>query len=223
MLAAAKPANLGVSPSPMPEQPAPIAKPDQLDGSMHSKPAASLSLGVSPLSSSSKVQMFFDLGQFRKEWLAQDLSNKVSQLGIHATVAPKRRLWGTSYQVLVGPYDNEAGEKQINNDLLSHGYQPRPFERGTRDFAFRSRLMIDRSALPTGDFTIAWESYITEARVKFTQGRDVLATVDGRWVKRPTKFSQNEYVYQIQPDGSRPLLELHFAGMDRALVFRKLP
>jgi len=189
---------------------------------MHSKPAAALSLGVSPLNARSKVQMFFDLGRFKKEELAQAFSNKVAQLGIHATVVQKRRLWMISYQVLVGPYDNQAAERQINDDLLAHGYQPRPFERGTRDFAFHSRLTIDRSQLPIGEFTIAWESYIADAKVKFTQGNDLLAAVDGTWVKRSAKFSNNEYVYQIQANGSQ-LLELHFAGMDRALVFRKLP
>jgi hypothetical protein len=30
-------------------------------------------------------------------------------------------------------------------------------------------------------------------------------------------------VYQNQPDGSRPLIEIHFAGLDRALVFSNIP
>jgi cell division protein FtsN len=222
-LAAAMPMNLGISPIPIAEQPVSIAKTDQPDASAHVKPAATLNLGVSPLRSGSKVQMFFDLGRFKKEEQAQDLSNKVAQIGIHATVVPKRRLWITSYQVLVGPYDNQSAETEINNDLLAHGYQPRPFERGTRDFAFRSRLTIDRSQLPSGEFTIAWESYIADAKVRFTQGNDLIAAVDGTWVKRPAKFSNNEYVYQVQANGIQPLLEVHFAGMDRALVFRKLP
>ena len=191
---------------------------------MHSPlPVTTRSLGVSPLSSGSKVEMFFDVGRFKKEWLAQSLNDQLTQLGIHATIVPRGHLWTTSYQVLAGPYDNEAAESQIRNELLSHGYKPRPFERGTRDFTFRSRLMIGGSRLPTGEFTIGWESYIGDAKVKFTQGRDLLVAADGKWVKRPAKFSNNEYVYQIHADGSRPLLELHFAGMDRALVFRNVP
>jgi hypothetical protein len=42
-------------------------------------------------------------------------------------------------------------------------------------------------------------------------------------MKRPKKYSDNEYVYQTQPDGSRPLVEIHFAGLDRALVFSSIP
>ena len=129
----------------------------------------------------------------------------------------------SSYQVLVGPYSDAAEEKRINSDLLSHGYNPRPFERGSRDFAFRSRVMVDRTKVPLGDCTISWESYVTEAKVKFTQDRGVVATTAAKWMKRPRKYSNDEYVYNNQSDGSRPLVEIHFAGLDRALVFRSLP
>jgi len=166
-------------------------------------------------------KMFFDLGRFKREPMAQSLREKIAELGIESSVVPKRRVWGNSYQVLAGPYDDDDAERQISTSLLSHGYKPRPFERGTRDFAFRSKVTIDGSPLPTGNFTVAWESYIADAKVKFSQGNGLLAAADGKWVKHAAKFNQNEYVYQVQPDGSRPLLELHFGGMDRALVFRR--
>jgi hypothetical protein len=224
MLASTNSAGSAISLFPMPHLPASIAKPqEQLPALIQSEPAAIPLVAASRLNPRSNVQMFFDLGRFNKEWLAQQLTDELAQLGIHATIVPRRRLWTNFYQVLVGPYDNEAAEQQLSNQLLSHGYKPRPFERGTRDFAFRSRLSVDRSPLPTGDMTIAWESYIADAKVKFTQGGDLITAVDGKWVKRAAKFSQDEYVYQIQADGSQPLLELHFAGMDRVLVFRNLP
>jgi hypothetical protein len=222
MPAAPKLAGPVISPSPMAELPASIPKSEQLATSIHIEPAATLGLGLARVSPGSHVQMFFDLGRFKNESLAQRLSNELAQLGIHATITLRRRLWANSYQVLVGPYDNEVAEQQLNNQLLSHGYKPRPFERGSRDFVFRSKLTLDRSQLPTGEFTIAWESYITDAKVKFTQDGDLLAAVDGKWVKHAAKFSQNEYVYQVGATGSRPLLEVHFAGMDRALVFHNL-
>ena len=166
--------------------------------------------------------MFFDLGRFKKDWMAEQLRDKVAQLGIHATVAPRGHLWMSSYQVLAGPYNNEAAETEIRNQLLAQGYNPRPYERGTRDFSFHSNVSIDRSRLPTGDLSIEWESYLADTKVKFKQGRYLVAAVDGEWVRHGAKFSNNEYVYQVQHDGSRPLLELHFAGMDRSLVLRNL-
>ena len=125
-----------------------------------------------------------------------------------------------SYQVLVGPYLTLNEEKKIHSDLASNGLKARPFERGSRGFAFRSGLTVTGSKLPVGDFTISWETYVEEAKVKFAQGGAVVATADGKWVTHPQKFAHNEYVYQNLGANSRPLLEVHFAGLDRALVFR---
>ena len=196
---------------------------DQLVTFPRIEPVAPVGIGISPPSSRADIQMFFDLGQFKKNWMARDFSNRVAQLGIGTTVVQRGHLWMTSYQVLAGPYNNQAAEAQIKNELLSHGYKPRAYERGTRDFSFRSRVSVNRSPLPTGDFGIAWESYVTDTKVKFMQGRYLVAAVDGRWVPSVEKFSNNEYVYRNQPDGSKPLLELHFAGMDRALVLHNMP
>jgi PilZ domain len=165
------------------------------------------------------LQKFFDLGKFKQQDVAQDLSDRVAKLGIRANVVNKRRLWMSSYQVLAGPYVTLDEEKKIHSDLVTNGINARPFERGSRGFAFRSVLSVGGSRLPVGDLDISWESYVAEAKVKFLQGSAVLATVDGKWVPHPEKFAHNEYVYE-NLGASRPLLEVHFAGLDRALVFR---
>lgn len=167
--------------------------------------------------------MFFDLGKFKQQSSAQDLSDRVAQLGLRTSVVPRGHLWMNSYQVLVGPYVNEQEEQKINSDLLSHGYKPRPLERGSRDFAFRSKLSIERIKLPVGNVDISWESYLTDAKVKFTREHDVVATANAKWIRRAKKYPNNEYVYQNQPDDYRPLIEIHFAGLDRALVFSRVP
>ena len=173
--------------------------------------------------SDSSLQMFFDLGGFKQEQRAAGLSDKLAQAGFPTSVVRKGHLWMNFYEVLVGPYNNEVEEKKINGDLRSRGYKPRPFERGSRDFAFRSMVLIERTKLPIGDFAISWESYVADAKVKFAQGHEVVATTDGKWIKKPQKYALDEYVYRKQADGSHPLLEIHFAGLDRALVFRDLP
>jgi PilZ domain len=166
------------------------------------------------------LQMFFDLGKFKQQEVAQDLSDRVAKLGIRASVVSKGRLWMNSYQVLAGPYVTLDEEKKIHSDLVTSGIKARPFERGSRGFTFRSGLIVAGSKLPVGDFTISWETYVAEAKVKFVQAGAVLATTEGKWVTHPEKFAHNEYVYQNLGNGSRPLLEVHFAGLDRALVFR---
>lgn len=199
------------------------SKPDQHATLMHTEAVASVALGIPPQNARSDVQMFFDVGRFKKRWMAQDLSNKVTQLGIRTSIVQRGRLWMSSYQVLAGPYNNEGAETQLKEELLSHGYDPRPYERGSRDFSFRSKVTVHGSQLPAGDFSIGWETYVADTKVKFIQGRYVVSMVNGKWVRRDSKFLNNEYVYRIQHDASRPLLEIHFAGMNRALVLQNLP
>ncbi len=220
--AAITPPSINAVISPAREARLSTSKADQLATLMRSEAALPVAVAVSPLNRRSDIQMFFDVGRFKKRWMAQDLSNKVAQLGIRTSVVQRGHFWMSSYQVLAGPYDNEAAEKQLRDELLTHGYDPRPYERGSRDFSFRSRVNIRGSELPTGDLGIAWETYVADTKVKFMQGRYLVAAVDGKWVHRDSKFLNDEYVYQIQPDGSRPLQELHFAGMDRILILLNL-
>jgi hypothetical protein len=51
------------------------------------------------------------------------------------------------------------------------------------------------------------------------QKKGVVATVEGKWVDRDTKYEANAVVYSNNPDGSRTILEVRFAGLKGALVF----
>ena len=185
------------------------------------EPAGTVQVGgFAEASAVSLPQMFFELGKFKDELRARDLSDRVSQLGLRPSVIQKGRLWMNAFYVLVGPYSDEEEAARTHKNLLSHGYKPRPFERGSRSFTFISGLTLAGTALPIGDFTINWESYVTNAKVKFAQGNYVLATASGQWVKRPARYQRDEYVYFKTSNGSRLLREIHFSGLDRALVFR---
>jgi len=169
----------------------------------------------------STLQMYLDLGTLEDELLAHKLSNRVAQLGLPTTIIRRRHLWANSYQVLVGPYNNDEAETRIRSDLLSHGYAPRPFEKGSRPFMFIAPVNLKGARLPAGDITVSWEaSYAAKAKVNFLHGRDVIMTEAGKWINRSQKYSRDEYVCLRHGDGSRTLLEIHFSGMNRALVFR---
>jgi hypothetical protein len=165
--------------------------------------------------------VFFELGKFKQHEAAQQEGEKLSQRGFPTSVVSRGFLWMNSYHLLVGPYRDEQQEQKIRSDLASYGYKPRPFERGSRNFALRSSVMVDQARLPVGSVTIDWESYVGDARVQFKQVDNVLATAEAKWLKRSRRYSQNEYVYGNLANGSHPLLEIHFAGLDRALVFRE--
>ena len=70
-----------------------------------------------------------------------------------------------------------------------------------------------------GDYTIRWESYISEAVVKLERNNAVLSTTDAKWVRRNTRYQRNAYMYRRNTDGTKTLLEIQFGGMNQALVF----
>ena len=165
--------------------------------------------------------MYFDLGKYKDEMRALGIRDQVARLGFRSNVVQKAFLWRTSYQVLVGPYSDEQLATQVGRDLASKGYKPRPFERGTRDFLFGSGVTLNGTTLPVGEFEISWESFVNAAKVKFLQRDATVMNAEGRWVKQPWRFRHNEFVYVKSPNGARTLIEIHFSGMDRALVFGK--
>ena len=201
--------------------PAASVIPNKVATPLQPEPAGAVQVhGFAEASAVSLPQMYFELGKFKDELRAREVGDQMAQLGLRQSVVQKGHLWLSAFYVLVGPYSNEEEATRTHKNLLSHGYKPRPFERGSRSFTFISGLTLAGTRLPVGDFTINWESYVTDAKVKFVQGNYVLATTDGQWVKRPARYQRDECVYVKTGNGSRLLREIHFSGLDRALVFR---
>jgi hypothetical protein len=73
--------------------------------------------------------------------------------------------------------------------------------------------------LAAGEYKVTWQTHSPEATVNFMQKKAVVATVEGKWVDRDTKYEANAVVYSNNPDGSRTILEVRFAGLKGALVF----
>jgi cell division protein FtsN len=165
------------------------------------------------------LQMYFEVGKFKEKLWAYRTSDELTQLGFHATVVQKGRLWTNSYYVLVGPYGDDEEAETVHKNLWSRGFKARAFQRGSRNFVLRPGLTLNQTQMPAGDCIISWESYVTHAKVKFVQQGYVVATAEGRWVKSIDSY--DAVVYRINADGSRTLLEIQFAGMDRALAFSK--
>ncbi|SRR6266849_2842515 len=72
--------------------------------------------------------------------------------------------------------------------------------------------------IPAGMYDVTYESHSPTATVTFKQGKRVVATVDGKWVDRDVKYENNAIVYQVNPDGTRTLFEIRFAGRKQALL-----
>ena len=174
-------------------------------------------------SAASSSAGYFEVGKFKNSLWANDVAARLGQLGFHTTVVQKGRLWMNSYSVLVGPYGDNQDAEAARKDLVLHGFNPRAFEKGSRDFMFPLALTLNGTPVPTGDYTITWESYSPDAVVKFVRNFEVVATADGKWMKRDVPYKLNAVVWRASADGSRILLEIRFGGMSRALVFRTSP
>jgi hypothetical protein len=180
----------------------------------------------------STSEMYFEIGKFKDEFWARKATDQLAQLGFHATVIEKGHLWMNSYYALVGPYRDDEGATEAHKRLVSRGFKPRAFERGSRTLTFNGgcdaigRLLhsgptLRRAHTPVENCTIGWESYSAHALVKFVQDNYVVATADGKWVKRGIRYERDAFVYRKNGDGSRTLIEIWFAGMSQALVFGK--
>ena len=73
--------------------------------------------------------------------------------------------------------------------------------------------------LAAGEYKVTWETHSPEATVNFMHNNAMVATVQGKWVDRDTKYAANAVVYSNNPDGSRTILEIRFSGLKGALVF----
>jgi hypothetical protein len=167
----------------------------------------------------STLEVFFEVGKFKNPLLAHDEADKVARLGFPAAAVHKHFLWSNSYQVLVGPYNDEERAKTTHDTLVSKGFDPQTFEKGSRSLTLASTLSTEGGSAPEGDYVISWESYIGNASVKFLRNNLLVAKANARWEKRDAKYRWDSYVYRKNPDGSRTLLEIHFGGMRQALVF----
>jgi hypothetical protein len=182
--------------------------------SAHIEPAKVEGIGM-------RSEKYLEVGKFKEKLLADKTSGQLSQLGFPATVIQWNRFWGKSFQVLVGPYGSDREAEAAHKDLASLGLTPRSYERGKRDFSLPLALKVGGTHLPVGDCVVSWESYTPNAIVKFEYDRGGNVTVEGTWVKRGARYTQNAFVYVKNRDGSRTLVEIRFSGMGQALVFAR--
>jgi hypothetical protein len=166
-------------------------------------------------------EKYLEVGKFKDKTWAAKTTDQLAQFGFHAIVIRKGHLWMNSYQVLVGPYVDDVTAEVAHKDLSSRGFRPRSFERGSRSFRLRPGLTLNGTRMPAGDCVISWESYTPDAIVKFEESRSVVATADGKWMKRDIRYNSDAFVYLMHANGSRTLIEIRFAGMRQALVFGK--
>jgi hypothetical protein len=208
----------------IPAKPAPLSPPEPADRNHIVQNAST----ENPNASS---QLYFEVGKFKDAMLANRAIDNLKHLGFRATVVEKGHFWTNSYHVLVGPYGDDNADG-IRTKLMSSGFKPQVFERGSRNLTIYGGCdtmgrLLHSERTPKGvqmqleDCAISWETYSTHAMVRFAQENSIVATADGKWVKRGVRYDRDAFVYRKNDDGSQTLIEIQFSGLSHALVFNK--
>ena len=148
---------------------------------------------------------YLEVGKFKDESEANEAVHYVTQAGLHPTVVESSHLLTKFYHVLAGPFGSEHEAEAARAKLEADGFTPRNLPRKSQ-------------TLRLGDFEVAWESYSPDAIVRLVNDGTVVKTAPAKWVSREVPYEHDEILYRGTGQGSRTLLELHFAGARQTLV-----
>jgi len=95
------------------------------------------------------------------------------------------------------------------------------FAKNSRGLTLNSAATLNGTSLAAGEYSVKWQTHSPEATVTLTgkNSNHSATTVEGRWEERNAKYENDEVVFDTKSDGSRAIIEIHFAGLKGALVF----
>jgi hypothetical protein len=79
-------------------------------------------------------------------------------------------------------------------------------------------VKINGAEVPAGVYKITWGPDDANAELTLAKGKEVVGTLAGKWVDRGSASRSDTVVYDANPDGSRRIAEIRFAGSNRVLV-----
>jgi hypothetical protein len=94
----------------------------------------------------------------------------------------------------------------------------RAYADNSRPFFLRSSVTVNGALVPAGVYQLSWESHGSDVRVTLSKDGRFIATARGTWVKHGVKYTGDAALLQVNPDGSRSLVEIRMAGTKRTIV-----
>jgi len=88
-----------------------------------------------------------------------------------------------------------------------------------RPFRLPAVVTLNGAQVPAGIYELTLETQGSGVRVTLLKDGRFVATAPGVWVKTGIKYSEDEALFRVDPEGSRSLIEIRFAGAARAIVF----
>jgi hypothetical protein len=89
----------------------------------------------------------------------------------------------------------------------------------SRPFGLPVVIILNGAQVPAGMYELTCETQGSAVRVTLLKDGQFVATAPGIWVKTGIKYSDDEVLFRVNPEGSKSLLEIRFAGASRAIVF----
>jgi len=163
---------------------------------------------------------YFDVGQSKDEFAANQIERNLTDLGFRTIVHPQSLLWMKSFQVLVGPYRNGHDAEDARRSLESQGYKPRSLAKRSRQLTLVASRKNPHnvSEWDTDDFIVTWEAYSAQATVRFLKKGETSGTAVGEWVRLPSPSEYSAVTYTTGQAGKRTLLSIQFHGMKQAVM-----
>ena len=88
-----------------------------------------------------------------------------------------------------------------------------------RPFSLPVVVILNGAQVPAGTYELTCETHGSAVRVTLLKDGQFVATAPGAWVKTGIKYSEDEVLLRVNPEGSKSLSEIRFAGAARAIVF----
>jgi hypothetical protein len=89
----------------------------------------------------------------------------------------------------------------------------------SRPFGLPVAVILNGAQVPAGTYELTCETQGSAVRVTLLKDGQFVATAPGAWVKTGIKYYENELLFRVNPEGSKSLIEIRFAGAARAIVF----
>ena len=83
-----------------------------------------------------------------------------------------------------------------------------------RLFQLRDTVTLNGAEVPPGIYDLTWETHGTNTRVTLRKNGVFVATAQGVSVKNGVKYSEDQALLRVNPDGSRSLIEIRIAAAD---------
>jgi hypothetical protein len=89
-----------------------------------------------------------------------------------------------------------------------------------RPFYLPQPVTLDGAEVPQGMYQLKVEEGRSGVHVELWKEGRFVAAGNGAWVKGGTKYKDNAILFQVNPDGSRSLIEIRLAGSSNTIVLR---